>query len=131
MFTCKTCGEQAGFTTGAPTQVVFCSCYTDTLTDERDRLTAERDELKRRLDAVVKSLRPLPKGDPSPYWKTYCDECGWFGLSSSCVVTYDEDHECLCPNCGFGIEEMHAGYESQIEARYDRTLAIAEGRDNG
>ncbi len=80
------------------------------------------------ITELLEMLRPLPKGDPSPYWKTYCEECGWFGLSSSCVVTHDEDHECLCPKCGFGVEEMHAGYECQIEARYARACKVA-GRD--
>jgi hypothetical protein len=50
MFTCKTCGEQAGFTTGAPTQVVFCSCYTDTLIAQRDRLAAENAELRKQVE---------------------------------------------------------------------------------
>lgn len=47
MFTCKTCGEQAGFTADWPTRVVFCSCYTNAFTAERDRLAAENAELRK------------------------------------------------------------------------------------
>lgn len=91
-----------------------------TLADEVD----ERDAVITKLLAM---LEPMPDDSPLPYWKAHCDECGWFGLSSSCELERYEAGDCdvLCPLCHNTVDEMGGHDEARIAAIHARACEIA------